>query len=343
MSVTGPAPGKSDVDKRPTGEQVVGCALAFEQDELPGFEKATLPLQAEDDGELCATLVRTKHEDDDTRPAVLYVHGYVDYFFQTHVAEAFEKAGFRFYALDLRRSGRSLREGNREHLVASIDEYFEELDEATQFIQAEHGELASLVAHSTGGLVCALYLASAEASAAPRSLVVTSPFLQFNLGSWNLFQSKVVASLSRLSPHTIVPQRMKPAYGKTIHKSEKGEWDYDLAKKPLRGFPLYAGWFRMIHQAHEKVRAGLRLTLPVLSLHSVQSRVGRMEPVSADLEADLVLNVNHMKELSPRLGDDVTLVEVKGGVHDLTLSKQGAREFAIEKMVDFVKRHSRHD
>jgi alpha-beta hydrolase superfamily lysophospholipase len=79
---------------------------------LPGFEKASRDLPREQDGELVATLVRTTQAVDDNRPAVLYVHGFVDYFFQVHVAQEFEKAGFRFYALDLRRSGRSLRDGN---------------------------------------------------------------------------------------------------------------------------------------------------------------------------------------------------------------------------------------
>ena len=46
------------------------------------------------------------------RPAVLYVHGFIDYFFQTHVAEAVEARGYRFYAVDLRGYGRSIGRGS---------------------------------------------------------------------------------------------------------------------------------------------------------------------------------------------------------------------------------------
>ena len=39
--------------------------------------------------------------------AVLYLHGRNDYFFQTHLADAFLSAGYEFYALDLRTCGRA--------------------------------------------------------------------------------------------------------------------------------------------------------------------------------------------------------------------------------------------
>ncbi|MEG8036484.1 hypothetical protein QP157_14580 [Sphingomonas sp. LR61] len=39
---------------------------------------------------------------------VLYVHGWSDYFFQREMAEHLEALGARFFALDLRKYGRSL-------------------------------------------------------------------------------------------------------------------------------------------------------------------------------------------------------------------------------------------
>jgi len=42
-----------------------------------------------------------------TRGAVLYVHGFTDYFFQTGLADFFAARGLRFYALDLRKCGRA--------------------------------------------------------------------------------------------------------------------------------------------------------------------------------------------------------------------------------------------
>src|SRR5690606_39025436 len=110
------------------GAEVVTCAEEFSPDEMAGFEKATLKISSGKDGELAATLVRTVGPEQDSRPAVLYVHGFVDYFFHAHVAKAFEDAGFRFYAIDLRRHGRSLRTGNLACVTERVDDYFAELD-----------------------------------------------------------------------------------------------------------------------------------------------------------------------------------------------------------------------
>ena len=76
--------------------------------ELPGV----LPAPGEPaDVELVATLIR-KASNTGSRPAVLYLHGWNDYFFQTHLADYLSDIGYDFFALDLRRYGRSLRRGH---------------------------------------------------------------------------------------------------------------------------------------------------------------------------------------------------------------------------------------
>ena len=311
-------------------------APPFSPDELSGFENTTLPLQSEGDGELVATLVRTVGQVEDHRPAVLYLHGFVDYFFHAHLANAFEEAGFRFYALDLRRYGRSLRAENRPCFAVSADDYFVELDWAFDVIKKLHPRVAALVAHSTGGLISSLYLAARRDRQPAERLILSSPFLRFNLTPYSRFLSIVAAGLARFLPTLKLPQQMKSVYGKTIHVNYGGEWDYDLRKKPLGGFPLYAGWFRMIRRAHAKVRRGVDVGVPVLSLHSDKSHFAGEEPVEADRACDIVLNVTDIKNLSPHLGRDVTLVEVPGGLHDLTLSSKAARDLTISKMVQFA-------
>ena len=94
-----------------------------------GFEQQTLPLGDDVDGEVVATLVRSRPhpgarlfgELRDTD--VLYVHGWSDYFFQTDLARFFTDRGARFYALDLRKYGRSLRSDLAPGYVASLDVY----------------------------------------------------------------------------------------------------------------------------------------------------------------------------------------------------------------------------
>ena len=130
--------------------------------ELPGYQQFSIPLPGartypgEPEHEAVATLVR--HAGPASSRAVLYVHGWSDYFFQTHLAEAVESWGYDFYALDLRRYGRSLRDGQLAGYTADLGEYHQELDAAVEVIRAEGYESLVLMGHSTGGLAVSLYV-----------------------------------------------------------------------------------------------------------------------------------------------------------------------------------------
>src|ERR1700719_4012477 len=85
-----------------------------------GYTQTVLGLGADPDGEglIEAVLVRREPRDGEVaQGAVLYVHGFTDYFFQTALADFFAACGLPFYALDLRKSGRALRPGHTAHYV----------------------------------------------------------------------------------------------------------------------------------------------------------------------------------------------------------------------------------
>ena len=54
----------------------------------------------------------------------------------------------------------------------------------------------------------------------------------------------------------------------TLHRDHAGEWDFDLAWKPLESFPVRFGWLRAIRAGHARVQAGLDIRCPVLVLSS---------------------------------------------------------------------------
>ena len=137
-------------------------------DEIPGYQARKFALAQEDDGPLWATLVRKTPSDEeanDARPAVLYVHGFCDYFFQTHLCDAVQAAGFCFYAIDLRRYGRSIAHGNRPNQARDVSDYFTELDWALRQLLERHGRLGGIIAHSTGGLIVSHFLAQSDLAA----------------------------------------------------------------------------------------------------------------------------------------------------------------------------------
>ena len=126
-------------------------------DILPGFSRETIELPPDYEGQVVATLVSRKRLAP-TEKAVLYVHGYVDYFFNTELAERYNAHGLDFYAIDLRKYGRSLLPHQSPNFALSLEEYFEELDAAIDRIRNRDGHSFVLLnGHSTGGLTGSLY------------------------------------------------------------------------------------------------------------------------------------------------------------------------------------------
>lgn len=296
----------------------------------------------DDDGENVAVLTGVLPSSD-ARGAVLYIHGFVDYFFQDHVAQAFVEAGYAFFALDLRKYGRALLPHQHPNFCADITEYYEEITQSLTRISALLPQPITLMGHSTGGLIATLYCAEGERCDLVHSIILNSPFLEFNESAPTralvLPASNVIG---KYWPHAVLPKGLSSLYGESLHSSKRGEWEYNLQWKPLDGFPVYWGWVRAIHSAHKLLQAGLNVQIPVLLLHSDAS-ASTSKWQENSMRADTVLNVADMKRYGPRIGSNVTLVEIPGGMHDLFLSAEPVRESALKTTLAWLEQvtHSR--
>ncbi|SCF11961.1 Lysophospholipase, alpha-beta hydrolase superfamily [Micromonospora echinospora] len=303
----------------------------------PPFERYTIELDPDDEGPVVATLVRCRAARP-SRRAVLYVHGFVDYFFQTHLAEFWTDRGWDFYALDLRKYGRSLLPHQTPNYCRDLGDYFPELDAAATFVRTSDGHDTLLVmGHSTGGLLAAVWAAARRDAGLVDGLLLNSPFFDIN-APW-LVRRPLAAAVTRLgrgAPHRVLPFGLGTVYGECLHTDHRGEWRYDLSWKPLAGFPVRIGWLAAIRRAQRQLRAGLDIPVPVLVACSTRTFRRKRWHGSAML-ADAVLDVAHMVRWAPRLGPQVTVARIDGGMHDLTLSGPAVREkvFAeIDRWVD---------
>lgn len=311
---------------------LASSAAQWRADILPGFEQLTLSVAASSTAineAVEITLVRrccsSPTEAGKGKAAVLYIHGFVDYFFQTELADFYHAQGLGFYALDLRRHGRSLRPGQLPNFTLDVDDYLLDVDTAISLLrQSEQLTWLMLNGHSTGGLVAALYAHRGAQRAQVKALFLNSPFLDMNLPAWQeMLVEPVLAWLGRFFPYWRLPG-LSTMYGSSLHAAHHGRWDYRTDWKPIAGFPVYAGWFRAIHLAHEEVARGLQIACPCLLLHAGQS----LRPTvwsEAALAADIVLDVADMQRLAPGLGRQVECHAIEGGIHDLVLSRPTAR------------------
>ncbi len=295
------------------------------------YQQRRIVLEPDDEGEVVATLVSLRASAP-TRRAVLYLHGYVDYFFQTHLAEFFTARGYDFYALDLRKYGRSLLSHQTPNYCRDIGEYYPDIDAAIKIIREEDGhDTVLLNGHSTGGLFAALYANRVRGRGLIQGVFLNSPFLEFN-APWLTRRglAPLVNLIGRLSPKSGIGQELGTVYGSTIHADYEGEWNYDLRWKPLNGYKIHAGWVRAISKGHRRARRGLAIDVPILVASSARSYVGKL--ADGAHHADSVLNIKDMARYGPKLGPDFTLIQIDGGLHDLTLSAPPVRAALFEQV-----------
>ena len=299
------------------------------------YTAETIPLTDDEEGQVVATLVK-RPANGTTSGAVLHVHGFSDYFFQTGLAEWWTERGYDFYALDLRKYGRSLLEHQTPNYVTDLATYHEELDAAWERITDRDGhDRVVVTAHSTGGLTTPLW---ADARKPPElvGMVLNSPWFDMQ-GSpmLRVVGTPVINRLGARLPKFNVRRHVSGVYARSLHRDHAGEWDFDLQLKPLTSFPVYAGWLRAIRTGHALLHAGLDVPAPVLVLSSDQTRWTAHLNEAAHT-ADLVLDVKQIRQWATAVGKHVTYVAIPGARHDVVLSRPDVRERAYGEIATWM-------
>ncbi|AQT82905.1 alpha/beta hydrolase [Mycolicibacterium litorale] len=299
-----------------------------------------MALGADPDGEgdLFATLVR--RTDETPAPhAVLAVHGFTDYFFNTELADHFTAAGLRFYALDQHKCGRSWRAGQTPHFTTDLARYDRELERAVAVVAAENpGARVLVYGHSAGGLIVSLWLDRVHRRRATTALsigglVLNSPWL--DLHGPAILRTRVtstaIGAMSRVRKTQVVRGTGKGSYGLTLHRDYDGEFEYNLQWKPLGGFPVTFGWINAIRRGHARLHRGLDVGVPNLILRSDHS-VAETADASTMQRGDAVLDVSQIARWAGCIGNRSTVVPVRDAKHDVFLSLSQPRAAAYREL-----------
>jgi alpha-beta hydrolase superfamily lysophospholipase len=315
-------------------------------DVLPGYWQRTIALGPDPagEGDIVATLIR-RGEPTGAEHAVLAVHGYTDYFFNTALADHFADRGFAFYALDLQKCGRSRRDGQTPHFITDLAHYDTELEHALSAIRepgrpGRPGHLPSVLVygHSSGGLIVALWLdrlrrRDPRAHAGVGGLVLNSPFLDLHGPAVLRLSatSALIAGLSRVRSKGVVRGPTEGGYGTTLHRDYHGEFDYNLQWKPLGGFPITLGWLHAIRRGQTRLHRGLDVGVPNLILRSDHTVAETSDPASMQ-SGDAVLDVTLIARWAGCIGNRTSIVPVPGAKHDVFLSLMRPRQLAYREL-----------
>lgn len=299
-------------------------SLQYHPDTLKnGFEQLTIQQADDYEGRVFTTLVR-KLSPVKPSHAVLYVHGKNDYFYQSEMADNYIKNGYDFYAIDLRKYGRSYRKHQVFNNVRDLKEYYADLDTALKIIRAQGYKSVLLSGHSTGGLIVSLYAEDRAGKELFDALFLNSPFLDMNLSP--IVKGIVLPMLAHTGikhPDKVFNTSSDSLYGKSLHKKFYGEWEFNDWKK-FASAPMNDGWLHAIHEGHLRVHKHLHIQKPVLVMCSDASGYDTKWTENFH-KTDEVLNVKDIQKYALYLGDHVSLKVIPGGIHDLVLSVKPVR------------------
>lgn len=336
-------------------------SVSWEPDVLgEGFLQATLELAPDTEGAVVATLVRAPSPKPQTalgqllgkqlpvahNADVLYIHGWSDYFFQENLADYWRSQGAQFYALDLRKYGRSIRPGQSEGFIDNLSDYDEDIEAALnvmghgtkrsgQDFNAVAGRRLILMGHSTGGLVLSLWADRNPGRA--DAVVLNSPWLEYQLtAAARAVVAPVLRAGTRINPKAQMPSIDFGFYSRTVDKHKDGEWDFNYDWRPEHGFPVRPAWLNAILAGHAKVAAGLNIQAPIFTWLSTRSLlVPRWNDEMK--QADVAIDVNIVAARVHQLGKLITLSRIEGAMHDVVLSAKPVRNKAFDELTQWLK------
>jgi len=300
------------------------------------FQQLVIPLDNDYEGRVIATLVRHQSNAFSNKSA-LYIHGFNDYFFQKELAYKFSEYGINFYALDLRKYGRSFLPHQKFNDIRSLKAYFEEIDKAIEIIHNEGNSKITLIGHSTGGLIVTLFAKYHINKNYFDGIILNSPFFEFNVNPIQKVLIPMASSLGKFFPQIKITGGFSEKYGESIHKNYSGEWEYDLNLKPNLAPKINLGWLRAIYRAQQEMKNKVYIDKPILILYSSKS-VTNLNDSSQVATMDSILNVKHIERISENIIGDKEIKAIDGGLHDLVLSRKDVRKEVYQSIFEWMKK-----
>lgn len=326
------------------------------------FEVYTFDLGKDEEGPVVASLVRNGNTGQSgkksTRFALLYLHGRNDYFFHTEAAQKISEMGGAFYALDLRKYGRSLRPWQTLGYADDLTVYDREIATAIGMVREDHPHVPLIIfGHSTGGLIATLFLWRNPEAA--DGLVLNSAWLELqSLTAMRPALHQVISPLAAVRPRaTVVGASKNNSYYRSIAEGwgtsgfplpdyfEGREGDEAVIGWPIfpewklpYSYPAPAAWMEAVLEGHAQVEKQVHLKCPVLSMVSSASHPEEHWS-EAFFSSDVVLNPTLVADRSAGLSNQV-VIERFPGKHDLLLSDPPVREsvyLTIERWLTFTQ------
>ncbi|MDE6810980.1 MAG: alpha/beta hydrolase [Muribaculaceae bacterium] len=321
------------------GEKIMPDDWGWGADILPGYESRFVNQGKAFDGPARSCIIRLRGPRE-SHKGFLYVHGFNDYFFQSQMGREFVDSGYHFYAVDLRRYGRSRLPWQYPFNVRDQKEYFADIDSALSQMRRDGITDITLGGHSTGGLTVCYYAACRGQRVGVNRVVTDSPFLAWN---FNAFMRNVAApmirGLAKIAPDANIDQGKCDGYAYSLLKEYDGEWTYNTDWKMIYSPPVKFSWVGAIEAAQKNLmKQRHNIVVPLLVMTSSR-KIDGCNFTPEFMTGDAVLDPAMIRQRGEQLGSDRHVCEIDSGLHDLILSPSPHREAAYSTIFRFIEEH----
>lgn len=328
-----------NVNEKYTGPKTETTDTSWHADILPGYEARYVNQGESFDGPCRSTIIR-KMAEKASKKAYLYIHGFNDYFFQSEMGQIFNDSGYNFYAVDLRRYGRSREPWQYPFNIRHQHEYFDDIDSALVQIRRDGNTDITLSGHSTGGLTV-LYMAAMRGARIGVDRVVTdSPFLEWNFSPvMRNVGAPVIEALGYIFKNSKIKQGHCDGYAYSLLKQYHGQWEYNTDWKMVYSPPVTFSWVGSINHAQsELMKKKHCITVPILIMHSSR-KIDGCQWTPEFQTGDAVLDPAMIQKRGKELGNPSKRVvcTIDSGLHDLILSEPAARRAAYDSIFKFIR------
>lgn len=331
--------GAWDIKEKYKGPKTPTTDTTWHPDILIGYEARYVNQGVAFDGPCRSTIVRKLCKDKSTK-AFLYIHGFNDYFFQSEMGERFVDSGYNFYAVDLRRYGRSREPWQYPFNIRDQKEYFADIDSALSQIRRDGNTDITLGGHSTGGLTVAYYGAVRSGDTGVDRIVTDSPFLEWNFSSFmRNIAIPTVGFFGKIFKNVKINQGHCEGYAYSLLKEYYGEWTYDTDWKMVCSPPVTASWINAINTAQSKLmKKATDIKVPILVMHSSR-KIDGCNYTPEFQTGDAVLDPDLIKKRGEKLGSTRVVCTIDNGLHDLILSDLKTRAAVYDTIFSFIRNH----
>ncbi len=343
LALTRPDANAWDINTQYTGVKTETTDTNWHKDILPGYEARYVNQGIQFDGPCRSTIVRLKSNEQSKR-GFLYIHGFNDYFFQAEMGQRFVDSGYHFYAVDLRRYGRSKEPWQYPYNIRDARKYYDDIDSA--IVQMKHDGITdiTLCGHSTGGLIVTSYGIDKSDAIQVDRIVTDSPFYAWNFNStYRHLLIPTVRNISTFIKNAKIPQDRCDGYAYSLLKEYDGEWTYNTDWKMIYSPPVTFSWVGQIQTTQNRVKKhGNKLRVPLLVMHS-NRKVDGCNYTSSFKYGDAVLDPAMINEVAIKLKNKspkpVRICVIDSGLHNLILSLRPYRDAAYDSIFAFINQN----